>query len=397
MTDSSLSEIFRAADYQDAYQRYFKCFVEAGCESMDPSGWRQTDANLNTVFDIGLIHSKNLSRYLIDSKMAIPDFKSKMIKLLSAWDVAQYSVNCITVFPSVSASTLAVCYLLKKKDVSLVQVETPAYFSVFEQLSMAGIPWVRRPCFAREQYEVDFTPPTTHCPPQAIWVTQPRFGLGSNQEREKINLIVNLLRPKDYLIVDEAAEQYYPSILASVNFNSHRNIIKVRSPTKSLGLNAARIGLVLHHPTHQEILSSLLWHVGGALDHLSVEIGSAITQNGNGFPILLEGARKKVQTTVSRLRVATTGGLLSLPSAENGYISSVRYMYTKVSADIHKAQKFIYTSCARRKIPVILGQNMHFAHDESYDHIRLNLYTSQNHLIDFLLFIDRIIRPGHLE
>lgn len=59
---------------------------------------------------------------------------------------------------------------------------------------------------------------------KAVWITQPRFALGINRNKKNIREIINHLNSQDYLVIDEATEQLFPSFLNE--FNCELNIQK---------------------------------------------------------------------------------------------------------------------------------------------------------------------------
>jgi len=262
---------FRRNDFDYIYAKYFEKIVASGSAVADPSGWAQTETEVNIRLPPPPT-SQTLSNYVIDNRKLIAPQKEVLISLLEKWDHQSYAFDEITITPSISTASLAVLLLLRSKGVDKILFETPAYYATVEQAAAIGIRTSLIPTYHRDQYT--WNPTSLRRPkrgPTAIWLTQPRFALGLNQRREHVEAAFYRLGMGDFLVVDETADQLWPTSLSSIRLaQGLPSLIKIRGYAKPLGLNGLRLSFVIHSAMYRSALRDSLWVAGAALDYYSL-------------------------------------------------------------------------------------------------------------------------------
>jgi DNA-binding transcriptional MocR family regulator len=369
-----MSDPFEENDFDAVYKRYFEDLATAGLVVADPSGWARTEAEAEIA--IAGQPARPLSHYIVDNRKNIASEKETLLRLLSTWDRQSYAFDEVTITPSISTASLAVLLLLRSRGVETVYFETPAYYVALDQASAIGLRPGRIPSYARDNF--DWSPQAISSRRRsgvAIWLTQPRFALGDNQPLHRVQAILRALRERDFLIVDETADQSWPSALSSLVVNERGpTVIKIRGFMKPLGLNALRLALIIHASSYRPALQEAQWTVGAALDYFSLAAAVRVASEPGLFASLLGSARSRVVTLRRRLAAVAAGSALTLSSMENGYLGSLAVEWQNMSGSYPHKRRALLEYCRVCRMPVTVSSAMLFARDTSRQHVRLNYF-----------------------
>ena len=373
----NVNQVFDRNDFDIIYAKYFEDIIANGSAVADPSGWAQTETEVRTYLPPSPAPS-SLSSYIIDNRLHIASQKEVLISLLQKWDCQKYEFDEITITPSISSASFAVLLMLRRNGVRTVFFETPAYYVTIEQAASIGIRICRIPTYYSDQYAWD--PARLHRrsrSPVAVWLTQPRFALGLDQRHEHIVSLLQYTKSNDFIIIDETADQRWPTSLSNVKLHQGpSNIIKIRGYTKPLGLNGLRLSFIIHSAGHRSALQELQWTVGAALDYYSLAAAVQIASDPALFRSMLSAARNRILATYRRLSVLAFGKGIGLSAMENGYLGSATVDWSPGRGTYANKRQSLLEHCREWKLPVTLGSAMLFAHDPLREHVRLNYFMS---------------------
>ena len=379
-------EAFEKNDFDSIYAAYFEEIIATGLVSADPSGWARTEpgAPLPVTPDPP---SDLLGHYAIDNRRLIASEKEPLLAMLSAWDRSSYAYEEATLAPSISTASLAILFLLRSAGVREVMFETPAYYATIEQGESIGLACRRVPTWHDLGYQwrcFDFRPAIKA--PVAVWLTQPRYALGLDQDVDAIASLESVLRPGDFIVVDETCDQGWPTRLHSIRETaSGLDLIRIRGITKPIGLNGFRLAVILHRMRWRAPLQELQWLVGAALDRYSLQAAAAWSAPPNLFQAMLASARGRVAAV--RRRLGALAGPIELSPMENGYLGVAELNWGASGASRHAMRKALLDHCRERRMPVTLGAAMLFALEPDRERIRLNYFMPQKELEDAVLAI----------
>ena len=372
---------FDRNDYDQIYSKYFEALVAGGIVRADPSGWAHSETEVEISVP-AIVSSRELAGYLIDNRNLIAARKQVILHLVERWDDTTYQYDDITLVPSISSASFAVLLLLKSLEVGSVYFETPAYYATFAQAYSIGLRTRKIPSDHSDNYEWDIgSIPRHRSNPIAIWLTQPRYGLGTNQSVSRVRALLGSIGPKDFVVVDESADQAWPTFLSDIVTNSsNHQFIRIRGFTKPLGLNAIRMAVIIHTSCWRRALREALWTVGGALDHYSLAAAVHMAQQPELFCSMLVAARHRVHTVHRRLSTLSVDQILTLSPMENGYLGSAILSWNKTHGNRTTRRNNLLEFCRELRMPVTLGAAMLFAHDNMRERIRLNYFMPASDL-----------------
>lgn len=376
-----VARLFDKNDYNSIYTRYFEDLVRSNSIVADPSGWARPETEVRIDLSIPMA-SALLSHYLVDNRTLIVRQKELLIALLNEWDTEHYQLDEVTITPSISTASLAIFLLLRAKGVKSVFFETPAYFATLEQARSVDLRCVRVPSYHDHSYRCDLTALRQRGRgPIAVWLTQPQFALGQNQSHEQIASIRTLLKCHDFLIIEETADQKWPTELSYLSVRARNlNIIKIRGYMKPLGLNALRIAFIIHAARWRPSLQELQWTVGAGLDYYSLAAAVQIAAKPRVFRSMLLAARERILSLHRRLALLSAGSLLGLSRMENGYLGSAFLEWAELPGTYATKRRTLLKACRSLRMPVTLSSAMIFARDPVRERIRLNYFMSEREL-----------------
>ena len=217
-------------------------------------------------FPITKVSRANLAATTWTRTRPLGVLKERILQLLGLWEKRKVQWQEVTLYNSASTATAAVLVALKRLGVRTILFETPAYSVTINQAKHGSYKIVLCPTYFRDEFALGEPafPKTAH--PIALWLTQPRMSLGFNQDIASIEKLRTRLSANDFLVIDEATEQSYPSVLHRLpNDSRAASILRIRGILKPMGLNGLRLACVFHDAKMRESLkmlkasSALLW------------------------------------------------------------------------------------------------------------------------------------------
>jgi hypothetical protein len=365
---------FERNDFDDIYTAYFEDLIATNGLRADPSGWARTEPGA-TFRCAAPMPPESLGHYVVDNRRLIAPEKNAVLALLSRWDERDYGYDELTLVPSISTASLAALLLLRSQGVTEILFETPAYYATVEQARTLGLRTGLIASHPDTEYRWD---PTTSISrsdePRALWLTQPRYSLGIDQCVNDLVDLQALMGKRDFLIIDETADQAWPSRLAAVPIgSSNPNLIKIRGLTKPLGLNALRLAGLLHAPCWRPALQEFQWLVGGALDRYSLVAAAQMATIPDLFETMLRASRARVAMLHLRLS-ALSGPRLQLTPMRNGYLGTVELCWERPEEPSRGRRTALLEFCRERRMAITLGSAMLFARHPLRERIRLNYF-----------------------
>jgi histidinol-phosphate/aromatic aminotransferase/cobyric acid decarboxylase-like protein len=376
-----MRSVFARNDYNFLYARYFDDLATSGTVVADPSGWARPETEAS--IDLSPEKASNaLSDYLIDNRKLIAPQKNVLLTLLGQWDLCQYEFSEVTITPSISAASLAVLLLLRNRGIKTVFFETPAYYATIDQATSISLQAVKIPSYHEQSYDWDLTIlDQRRRNAIAVWLTQPRFALGQNQSLQRASSILSFLKSRDFLVIDETADQMWPTVLSTLRAGAQNpRLIKIRGFMKPLGLNALRMAFVIHGAQWRPLLQEFQWTVGAALDHYSLAAAVQIATAPLLFSSMLSASRARITSLRRRLGTLTVGSLISLSEMENGYLGSAFLDWNDLPGTYATKRRMLLEACRSMKMPVTLSSAMLFAHDTHRERVRINYFMPANDL-----------------
>jgi histidinol-phosphate/aromatic aminotransferase/cobyric acid decarboxylase-like protein len=372
------NESFEENNFDKIYETYFEDMIAQECVAADPSGWARTEPGAQMTLEVPM-PPELLGHYVVDNRKLIAPQKEKLKRLFSEWDGRDYLFDEITLAPSISAASLATLLLLRSVGVRRILFETPAYYAVLDQAELFGFETELVATHACHQYRwqpsIWAVGKNEAC---AFWITQPRYGLGINQNADDVAALLADIGPEQFLVIDETADQCWPSVLSSIQSTSLRGLIKIRGIMKPLGLNGLRLAAILHAPCWRLKFQELLWLVGAALDRYSLIAAEEIAETPHLFATMLQSARQRIVVAQRLIAAAAHGKPLVVSSMENGYLGVVEIDWEHAAYRRDRAE--LLAHCRQARMPVTLGPAMIFARDESRERIRLNYFMPRQDL-----------------
>lgn len=376
---------FLKDDYDDINKKYFNAIRRDG-DFLDPSGWLDTTSNAVGLLPLTELDILGFQSYYADYSTNLGAMKESLAELLGVWDCCRYSFDEITVCQSATAASVLVLDVLRTRGVKTVLFESPCYFASIDQCATLGIVGKRIPTYATNNYNMQLSPAYLRgAGPCAIWITQPRIGLGYNQIESHVQQLVEMLYPEDYLVIDEAVEQIFPSVLRNISPQKTPNVIKIRSLLKSCGLNGIRLSFVIHHRKNRVAMEHALDRFNPSIDYFSLSTANQLARRPDIFQTMLQISNQQTTQLRKTAETISRGDVIKVNHLENGYIGSVSIDFgTKTLSSYKDVRKKLLTQCSLRKVPIILGASLSFALDLRHEHIRLNFFNREHHILDGL-------------
>ncbi len=364
---------FAKDEYPELNQRLFLPLRESGKMNADPSGWLDTYSKVSE----DELFPPEIQKYYSDFYNQLNPIKKDILPMLSAWENIELIPENVTLCHSATVGSAIALSFLISKGIKTIILETPCYFATFYQAQTFGIKVIRIPTFKEDEFKLSITDEIiSNNTPCAVFITQPRTALGTNQNVQDLIDLSKNLGKKNYLIIDEATEQSFPSTLHSLNFNSYDNVIKIRSLFKGLGVNGVRLACLIHHDKHRRQIAEEMEVMQGALDLYSLKLAVKMGENINRFKSLLGVANDQVVALRKKVEMQIRGSNCEVSPIVNGYIGCA---IIKLSSESKRNEFLEY--CAFSRMPVIIGSSMGFAKHDGYEFVRLNYFNRESHLL----------------
>ncbi len=373
------TNLFDKDDYEKNHNKYFKELREKNSMVSDISGWMNTSSNALSYLNS---NDNKLNRYYIDVGENIAD-KKIIVDLISMWDDTIYNNNEITLCHSITSGLLVILATLKEKGVKTVIFETPAYFATISQAQSLGFEVEKVPSYFHNNFEYtirhNFIKKKSPC---CIIVTQPKMSIGLNQKYEFIKDLYSQLSENDYLIIDEATEQTFPSRLNKLNVKKLKNIIKIRGLMKPAGINGIRLSFICHHESLRRRIQANIENFQGALDYNSLCLGIDIAKNVELYKLLLSTSNQQVINLRLKVEAACLGTFITPSKLENGYVGLLALNFSSINLNYDDQQKKrLLEYCRVHRVPVILGASMKIASHTSYEFVRINYFMTEHSIL----------------
>jgi histidinol-phosphate/aromatic aminotransferase/cobyric acid decarboxylase-like protein len=373
------TSLFQEDDYDELYD-YFLPLRNNAYIDADPSGWTDTyavAADLLPTFQIA-----NLAQYRIDEGRSLGPAKEKLVALLREWEQHEIEMNNVTLCHSVSEASLMAIIFLKNKGISTIIFESPAYGVSIKQASYVGLATRLCPTYASDDYEMHLDAMNLSATtPIALWLTQPRMSLGYDQPTSFVNSALEALSSKDFLVIDEATEQRFPSHLRDLwNRVDRPNVLRLRGFLKGVGLNGLRLAFILHDAKFRSDLEAAQELIGASLDSFSLQVAVAIAETGR-LKVLLETANRQTTSLRAKADKIAFGTEVRMSHLVNGYIGSAMLDLRSIPGNHEKKRERLLSFCFERRMPVLLGATMRFAFDSGWERVRINYFNQPKHVL----------------
>lgn len=395
-TQKENRRIFVSDDYSSVQARFRDLRVNGEIDA-DPSGWRSTYSEAETLLPKPVMGRGDLSQYHLDAALGLSAHRDAILSLLSAWEDRDVSSTEVTICPSGTIASLAILAVLKGKDVRHIRFETPAFFASIEQARSIGmevdlIATYRRELFRTPFAEIEASSEWQHRS-HAVWLTQPRAALGFNQPTDEIRILTDSLDHRSqFVVVDEVTDQLFPAPLSILHRDGPRpNLIRIRSFTKGMGLNGIRLSAVLHPPEFRKAFIGAIDALGGSVDAYSLSTVAELAKDQQRLRRMLAAANQQVTNLRIRAARAAAGSPVEVNKLENGYIGSMSVDLSTLGVDYRAQRECFLEECLKARTPVVLGASYNMALDPPNELIRLNFFISPDSVLRGVSNIVKIV------
>lgn len=373
------SSLFHCDDYARVQEEYFREIIEEQNWYALPAGWLNPKALSAEYFKIEIPSRLHLQNYIVDDGRSLESEKEPLLRLISEWEAKPTDYDQVTLCSSVSTANLAVLFALKRRRVQNLVFDTPAYFATLEQARHLGFNLVKIPTYRQNNFMIDIDlirHLKQNLPQFCLVLTQPKFGLGCNNDIKYLQCLVDAVGEQNFVLIDEAAEQLFPSLTSALI----GPIIRTRSMFKGLGLNGLRLTFIIHPKEWRSDLEHGIDLAAGTIDRFSLMNAVSLSKQPRLFASLLKFAHSQVLVGRQEAEISCTGSWATPSNLENGYMGSVFLDIARLNGDQDSARNAFLSYCRRRRTPVITGRSVGFAIDDSFEAVRINYFTSAENL-----------------
>jgi len=382
VTSQSRSRLFRTNDFDSVYYDFFEQIWDSGDVYADPSGWRDTESNAASLLPSTNVNPSQLGRYYLDEDTTLGHLKEQILGLLGLWEKRTIRWEEVTLYNSASTATAAVLVTLKRLGVKTILFETPAYAVTVNQAKHGSYKVILCPTYYRDGFALSDLAFPRRAHPMALWLTQPRMSLGFNQDIALVDSLRTRLSPKDFLVIDEATEQRYPSVLHEfLSVPGPAKVLRIRGILKPMGLNGLRLACVFHDAGLRESLEDAQNVIGASLDLYSLQVASDLAAKSDLFFNMLSVANRQVTKLRKRAELLSLGSQVRVSHLVNGYMGSVFVPFTGGKKKYRQNRNQLLEYCRSKRMPVILGSSMLYAFDPEWEQIRFNYFSREQHVM----------------
>lgn len=372
------SPIFAEDDFDEIYETYFADIPAWESLKADISYWHNTMPKTLEQLNYG----KESKYYHSDYSNELLFNKRKILNGISYWEDDEINCDELTLCTSATIASLIVLTFLKRQGVKQIVFETPCYFASIHQAKMLGFDTILVPTYYKDNYNF-ILPQELSTYSKAVWLTQPKFAIGSNQNLCEIKTLYSTLNNKDFLIIDEANEHIFPSVLHELKPRNMHNLVKFRSLFKPLGLNGPRISCIFHNSTYRASFQDVMDIMQGGIDYKSISLATDLYVNPYKLKTLLNVVHEQVMELRYEAEILCQCSDLEISPIESGYLGSVHVHFSPNKS--HEQQRGeLLDFCHQVKLPIILGASMYYAIEPSIEHVRLNYFIHNSLFINGL-------------
>ena len=184
--------VFFPDDLDRINSKYFSELRQKGMIKADPSYWYQNFSEVAKSDEFC-----NFKSYKSDYYYGLKNEKPIIVDAFSAWDDIQYGYDDITLCSSAtSASFILLSYIKSILGINDIYFETPCYFASLKQAELLEFNINLIPTYSDSSFEAEYF--FEHKKrKKIIWITQPRYGLGTNQNIKKFESLLEKCGKKD--------------------------------------------------------------------------------------------------------------------------------------------------------------------------------------------------------
>ena len=375
---------FAEDDYEEVNATYFSDLLGSRSWSALPAGWHNPHSKAAERFVRPELTSQDHQQYALDEGTALGTRKEAIVALASAWENRGLHWDEVTLCPSVSCANLALLCAMKRRGIHRIVFETPAYFATVEQARLLGFEVVRVPSRRSNGFNVSvdvFVALAREREHSAVWLTQPRFGIGTDQSLPRIQALAAALGRKHSIVLDEAGEQRHPSTLCTLD-DAECDVVRTRGLVKGIGLNGLRISFILHPRHWRDDLERVLETAGASIDRYSLSSATDLAALPNLLPSLLAVANDQVCSLRRQLEVQLLGGWAVPTPLHNSYIGTVILDLSDLPGGYREQRVALLEECRALAMPIVLRASIGFAFDPSWEGVRMNYFTPAENVVE---------------
>lgn len=375
---------FADDDYEAINKEYFDGILSSGEWSALPVGWLNPHVEAAKFLKLPDLDPRELGAYAVDEGRSLEREKNHILALLSDWEGVELSYDAATLCPSVSTATAVVLKALKARGFKNIVFETPAYFATVDQARSLGLNVIQIPSYVEEDFcvpESELARIFRSLEPCVFWITHPRFVISNNRTPNEIDRFLGNLGERNMLVVDEASEQCYPSVLGvAANPKFRENLIRIRGLVKGVGLNGLRISTIFHSEKLRSEIIASLDQSGASIDRYSLFAIQQLASNPNLFRNMLAASRNQVKELNDLALSISRGSPVAPFKVDNGYMSAVvlKVPMEQMGYALFRTRFLEY--CRDNRMPVVLRASMNMAMDERWEGVRVNYFTSRDNI-----------------
>ena len=371
-------------DYFEIKRKHYDQFVSVANVSADFSGWEHSpDAPFPSI-SARPPSREDLNRYYADSARRLEDFKQPLRQLLCSWEMEKISYDEFSLLPSTTIAMTLIIAVLEERGVKKIIFDTPLYFAALENVKSRGweVEFVKPVDVTTGRLDIERIQTLLCSDDTCLWLHQPRYSIGVDLRTEDLESIAVAFQGNRFLVIDEANDDSFPSGMRQAlrNVRSEK-LFRIKSLVKPFGLNGINMAFILHHGTHREDLVDNMWRLGGTLDYYSLDYIRQLATPPSFYQDLLLDIRSQLAKRRDLISDMISSENSRLLPATTGFLSAIRMRLPGNLEHGQEARNQLVGHFARHRIPVMLGAHIYMPHLPGHEHIRVNLFNSEDDII----------------
>jgi hypothetical protein len=387
--DELVGHTIYQSDFNDIYDQYFRDFIIKTNYAAAPSGVFTSHSDASEYIPPMHLSCSSATNYIIDDNYMSIDVKRDAHKIMQRRENFDIANDELTISPSVSHATGIILITLKQLGIKKFYCVAPAYFSVVEQALYLDFDVHLVHGDKSKNYNIDTehlaqTLPKTE--PYILTMFNPLYPIGLNLQNNYMSEFINSLPKNAHLIIDEAQDRSYPSILSNIKNNTQAKVYRIFGIFKSLGLHGAKAALILHPAEFRKRITETSESIGGTLDKYSASLLAFLSNNEASHLQAINAANVQITRNHKILEGLIVNPQISTFPVENGFLGCI-------IADIGNQEYLefrqkLLTECRRIRIPVAIGSTQFFPYSGKNELIRINYYQKQSDFEQSILLLD---------
>lgn len=377
-----VNKYFSSDDFERVDKLFKKQILDKNRLVADISGWSDTSSDLEGFFSKIQFEGKNINWYHSNNHPGLKRKFISILRLIEKWeDGRSLDLSNITYCQSSTLASQIILASLQSLGVNKIIFETPEYFATSLQSKKLGFKNIYIPTYSHNNYQFSISRKLIkNNSPCAVWITQPRASMGTDQDIKYIRSIIDMLGKNNFLVIDEAVEQKFPSLLSGLSGRLD-SVIRFRNFYKPLGINGPRIAFIIHPKTISSTIREHTTMYGGAIDYFSLQLAYHHSQKHDVFRSLLNIANQQVLKIRAKVEQSLLGekNWHVIPTS-NGYLGAIRLNFGSKNHFFHRNKLIRF--CVQQGVPILLGSHMGFAFENGEEHIRVNYYNRPFHILE---------------